>query len=182
MSLEERTSGEAGGEDERAAAMTASDDPVAVALLEAENRLDELNDRYLRLVAEYDNYRRRAVRERETSVENGAENVARPLLAVLDNLERAVANAGEAPGPWLEGVSLTLRQFLDALKSAGVTPLDPLGRPFNPVEHEALSTMPSDTVPADHVALVVSRGYRLGERILRPAQVIVSSGSTGGAA
>lgn len=181
MSLDEKTPGEAGGDND-AAALTESSDPVAVALLEAENRLGELNDRHLRLVAEYDNYRRRAAREREAAVENGAELVARPLLAVLDNLERAVANAGDAPGPWLEGVTLTVRQFLDALKSAGVTPVDPLGQPFNPVEHEALSTLPSATIPADHVAQVVSRGYRLGERILRPAQVLVSSGAADGPA
>ena len=179
MTVDDRTSGGPGGEADRSAAMTESDEPMAVALLEAENRLNELNDRHLRLVAEYDNYRRRAQRERETAVENGAENVARPLLAVLDNLERAVANAGDAPGPWLEGVSLTLRQFLDALKSAGVMPVDPQGQPFNPVEHEALSTVPSESVPADHVARVISRGYRLGDRILRPAQVLVSSGAPG---
>ena len=158
------------------AAVTESQDPVAVALLDTENKLNELNDRYLRLMAEFDNFRRRAARERESYVENGAESVARPLLTVLDNLERAVASAGDAPGPWLAGVSLTLRQFMEALKESDVTPVDPSGQPFNPVEHEALTTAPSETVPADHVALVVSRGYRLNDRILRPAQVIVSSG------
>lgn len=161
---------------EGSAAVTESTDPVAQALLEAENRIVELNDRQLRLMAEFDNYRRRAQRERESAVELGAESVARPLLDVLDNLERAVASAGEAPSPWLSGIQLTLRMFYEALKSAGVVPVDPVGQPFDPVRHDAVSLMDSDAMPEDHVLTVVSRGYMLNDRVLRPAQVIVSRG------
>lgn len=161
------------------AAVTESTDPVAVALLEAENKVSELNDQKLRLMAEFDNYRRRAQREKESAIELGAESLARPLLEVLDNLERAVASAGAAPGPWLAGIQLTLRMFYDALKSAGVVPVDPVGQPFDPVRHEAVSMLISDAVPADHVVNVVTRGYMLNDRVLRPAQVIVSRGPSG---
>lgn len=140
------------------------------ALLEAE-------DRYLRLRAEFDNYRRRASREREQAVETGVELLALPLLEVLDNLERALAHSDGAPGPWRDGVEMTLRQFLEALKGVGVVPVEPLGEPFDPRFHEALTTQPSGDVPADYVMMVVSRGYRLGDRVLRPARVVVSSGS-----
>lgn len=162
---------------EGGAALTESTDPVAQALLEAENRVIELNDQKLRLMAEFDNYRRRAQREKEFALELGVESLARPLLDVLDNLERAVASAGDAPASWLSGIQLTLRMYYDALKSAGVVSVDPIGQLFDPVRHEALSMVASEIVPEGHVVTVVARGYMLNERVLRPAQVIVSRGS-----
>jgi molecular chaperone GrpE len=143
--------------------------------------LAAMNDRHLRLMAEFDNFRRRSFREREAARQAGIETLAAPLLEVLDNLERALAHAGDAPpGPWIDGVALTARQLAEALRGVGVEPVDPLGRPFDPACHDALAMAPSAEVPADHVVQVVSRGYRLGDRVLRPARVIVSRGPDGG--
>ncbi|HEX7878976.1 MAG TPA: nucleotide exchange factor GrpE [Candidatus Eisenbacteria bacterium] len=135
------------------------------------------DDRYLRLLAEFDNFRRRSHRDREQAVQLGIERLASPLFDVLDNLERALAHAvATAPGPWMDGVALTARQFSEAFKSAGITAIDPLGEPFDSAWHEALGHAPSASVPADHVVTVVSPGYRLGDRLLRPARVLISSG------
>jgi molecular chaperone GrpE len=136
------------------------------------------DDRYLRLLAEFDNFRRRSHKDREQAVQLGIERLAVPLFDVLDNLERALAHAvATAPGPWVDGVALTARQFSEALKGAGITAIDPLGEPFDPAWHEALGHAPSATVPADHVVQVVAPGYRLGDRLLRPARVLISSGT-----
>jgi molecular chaperone GrpE len=135
------------------------------------------DDRYLRLLAEFDNFRRRSHKEREQAVQFGIERLAVPLFDVLDNLERALAHAvATAPGPWVDGVALTARQFSEALKSAGIVAIDPLGEVFDSAWHEALGHAPSATVPADHVVQVISPGYRLGDRLLRPARVLISSG------
>ena len=135
------------------------------------------DDRYLRLLAEFDNFRRRSHKDREQAVQLGIERLAAPLFDVLDNLERALAHAvATAPGPWVDGVALTARQFSEAFKSAGITAIDPLGEPFDSAWHEALGHAPSATVPADHVVTVVAPGYRLGDRLLRPARVLISSG------
>ncbi len=139
------------------------------------------NDRYLRLLAEFDNYRRRSARERDAAFETGAADLARPLLPVLDNLERALAHSDGVPEAWLEGMKLTMRQFKDALKSSGVEPVEPVGQPFDPRFHEALTSVVTDSVPAGHVMEVVTRGYRLGDRVLRPAQVVVAQEPDGDA-
>jgi len=135
------------------------------------------DDRYLRLLAEFDNFRRRSYREREQATQIGIERLAVPLFDVLDNLERALAHAlATAPGPWVDGVSLTVRQFSEALRAAGIEAIDPLGEPFDSRWHEALGHAESATMPADHVVTVVAPGYRLGDRLLRPARVLISSG------
>lgn len=144
---------------------------------EAGADLARAEDRHLRLMAEFDNFRRRSFRDREVARQSGLEALATPLLDVLDNLERAMAHAADAPpGPWIDGVSLTARHLAEVLRNAGVEPIDPLGLPFDPGCHDALAMAPSEEVPADHVAQVVTRGYRLGDRVLRPARVIVSRG------
>jgi molecular chaperone GrpE len=140
-------------------------------------------ERYLRLMADFENYRKRAFREREAAEAATAERVTLPLLDVLDNLERALEHAGASPGPLRDGVALTVRQFHEALRRAGVESIDPgKGEAFDPTLHEAITTQPSKDVATDHVVLVVSRGYRFGDRVIRPAKVIVSRGVEGPAA
>jgi molecular chaperone GrpE len=137
-------------------------------------------DRYLRLLADFENFRRRAHKEREAAAVGAVESVARPLLDVLDNLERALAHAGNSPSPLRDGVALTVRQFQEALRQAGVHAVEPRpGEPFDPLYHEAITTRPSEEVPPDSVLTVVSRGYRYDDRVLRPAKVIVSTGMEG---
>jgi molecular chaperone GrpE len=144
------------------------------------HELAQLNDRHVRLLAEFDNFRRRSIKERDEAVLHGIERLARPLLEVLDNLERALAQPAAAGGDALRsGVELTAKQFAEALKSVGVEPVDPLGQPFDPRWHEALGSVDSPGVEADSVAQVVTRGYRLGDRVLRPARVLVARGADG---
>ena len=147
-----------------------------LAALRAE--LAELNDRHLRLMADFDNTRRRQLREREESVRYGHQNLVKDLLYSVDNLERAVDHArtggqNDLEG-LLQGIDLVHRELLSALARHGVTEVEAAGLPFDPGLHEALAQVPDATVPANTVVQVYLRGYRLRDRVIRPAQVVVS--------
>lgn len=140
--------------------------------------LAELNDRYVRLLADFDNARRRQMREREESVQYGHQNLVKDLLYSVDNLERAVGHARTSGQNDLEGllqgIDLVHRELLSALAKHGVTEVEAAGLPFDPGVHEALAQVPDATVPANTVVQVYQRGYRLRDRLIRPAQVVVS--------
>lgn len=138
------------------------------------HELDEERDRRLRLLAEFDNFRRRAARERETTGAEGRRAALRPLLAVLDTLERALA-AGSSDRDFYDGVAATHRLFVDALRQAGAEPIESVGRPFDPTVHEAVATVPAEGQPPGTVVQEASRGWRLGGELLRPAQVAVAA-------
>jgi molecular chaperone GrpE len=147
---------------------------------ELQAKLDELQDKYLRLAADYDNYRRRALRERQDALKYGNENLIKELLPSVDNLERAVGHGrreelGGESAQLLEGVELTQRSLMQALEKLGVTQIAPIGQPFDPGLHEAIRQVPSEH-PAGVVAEVFQKGYQLFDRLLRPALVAVSSG------
>lgn len=153
----------------------AAGDPLAAARKEAADHYD----RYLRAVADLENYRRRALREREETRLYSAGRILEDLLPVLDHLALAIA-AARQPGSEMkavvDGVDLVLQQFKSALAAHGLTEINPAGVPFDPHRHEALSHQPSSEVPAEHVLTVVRPGYLLHQRLLRPAAVIVSGG------
>jgi molecular chaperone GrpE len=134
------------------------------------------SDRALRSLAEFDNYRRRTERERDEASIRGRADVLRELLEVADNFDRALdhANAGVPPA-FLEGMRLVARGLHDLLDRKGVERIDAAGKPFDPELHEALTMMPSGTAEPDTVLQVVQAGYRLGDRVLRPAKVIVAA-------
>jgi molecular chaperone GrpE len=134
----------------------------------------EADDRHLRLLAEFENFRRRAAREHEAARREGRRSALLPLLAVLDTFERALG-AGSTDRDFYEGVAATHRLFLDALREAGAAPIESVGRPFDPNVHEAVATAPADGVPPGTVAREVRRGWRLGNELLRPAQVVVAA-------
>lgn len=136
--------------------------------------LDEEHQRNLRLLADLDNLRRRVAREQEAARHDGRRAALLPLLPVLDTLERALA-AGSIDPDFYEGVAATHRLFIDALREAGAEPLESVGRPFDPKVHEAVATVPSDGVQPGTVAREVRRGWRLGDELLRPAQVVVAT-------
>ena len=136
--------------------------------------LEEAQQRHLRLLAEFDNFRRRTAREQEAARREGRAAALRPLLPVLDTLERALA-AGSTDPDFYEGVAATHRLFIAALREAGAEPVESVGRPFDPNLHEAVATVPSDGVPPGTVAREVQRGWRLGDELLRPAQVVVAT-------
>jgi molecular chaperone GrpE len=144
----------------------------------AQRELGELKDRHLRLAADFENARRRSLKEREEAALFGHQNVVKDLLASVDNLERAVEHArasGEGgQGGLLEGVELVLREIFAVLARHGVTPIEALGQPFDPAVHEAMGQLPDGTVPANTVVQVFQPGYQLRGRLLRPARVMVS--------
>jgi molecular chaperone GrpE len=134
--------------------------------------LDEAQDRHLRLRADFDNVRRRGAREQEAARHQGRSAALTPLLGVLDTLERALA-AGSTDADFYEGMAATHRLFMRALREAGAEPIETVGRPFDPSVHEAVATVPSNGSAPGVVAREVRRGWRLGDALLRPAQVVV---------
>lgn len=135
-------------------------------------------DRFVRERADLENFKRRAQRERADTLKFGAEQVVRGLLPIVDNLERAIDHAessGEG-GQLVEGVRLVLKGALDVLARHGVTRIEATGEPFDPAFHEAIAQVEDDDVEANHVVQQFQPGYRLHDRLLRPAQVSVSGG------
>jgi molecular chaperone GrpE len=136
--------------------------------------LNEEQQRHLRLRADFDNVRRRASREQEAARRDGQRAALLPLLSVLDSLERALA-AGSTDPDFYEGVTATHRLFVKALHEAGADPVESVGRSFDPKVHEGVATMPSGSVEPGIVVHEVRRGWRLGDELLRPAQVVVAA-------
>ena len=146
-------------------------DELAAARAEAEGNWNK----YLRIVAELDNVRKRNARELEKARNFGVEGLAAELLAVADSLEMALSTGTDAPAEsLLEGGRNTLKQLKSAMEKYGVTELYPEGEPFDPELHEAMTMQPSDSAEPNTVLTVVQRGYQLNGRLLRPARVIVA--------
>jgi len=140
---------------------------------------DEFLNLAKRTQADFQNYQTRMQREREQDRQFYAGAMILELLPVLDNLQRAInasKDAGESSS-LVQGVNMVQNQFLELLKRHGVKPIDAAGKPFDPNMHEALTQQPSEKFPANTVILVHETGYMIGERVLRPAKVIVSSGN-----
>lgn len=135
-----------------------------------------LKDQLLRARAEFDNFRKRKAREMEQLRKTAASGLIRDLLPVVDNLERALEHAEDRSTGLAQGVEMVLKQMCDTLSQQGLEPIAAHGQPFDPNLHEAMTHQPSDEHPADTVMLEYERGYRLGEGVLRPAKVVVSSG------
>ena len=140
-------------------------------------------DKYLRLVAEFDNFRRRTAREYSEMQDAALGKALKGLFPVLDNLERALQETPTEgdwtpadPAGFAKGVRLIRDQMRKILSDAGLEEVPGEGHPFDPVHHDALTQMPHPTVPADHVSSVHARGWKKGEKILRHAQVVVSAG------
>jgi molecular chaperone GrpE len=138
--------------------------------------LAERDERYLRLAADFENFRRRKTQELADRSRYAAEDAARALLPVLDNLERAVDHASQDSGDegFVDGLRLVARQFEEAMTSLGVTAIDAVGEPFDPRLHEAVTGEESDDVERDTVVAELQRGYRLHDRVIRPALVKVA--------
>jgi molecular chaperone GrpE len=164
---------------EQAPEAAAPADAVAAAKKEAADN----HDRYLRAMADLENFRRRTVREKEELRLYSASRLLEDLLPALDNLGLGIA-AARKPGADLkavaDGVELVQQQLKAALAAHGLKEIKPLGLPFDPHQHEALSHEASADVKPEHVTSVVRTGYTLNGRLVRPASVIVSSGKTVG--
>jgi molecular chaperone GrpE len=149
---------------------TPEPDPLAEVTRERDDYLDALQ----RLKAEFDNYRKRAARDQRDIVSRAAERLVKELLPVLDDLERALDAAEEHEEAALEeGVRLTHRALADALLREGLAEIETNGK-FDPHIHEALLSQPDDDVESGSVLQVLQKGYRLGDKVIRPARVIVA--------
>jgi molecular chaperone GrpE len=141
-----------------------------------EEELAAMKDRYMRLMADFDNFRKRQIREREEWIKRANEGLLTDFLPVVDHLDIALSKEKDAANPFVAGIKMVYDQFVAALEKNNVVAIDAKGQPFNPEWHEALSQVPSETVPANEVVEQFKRGWSLSGRLLRPAQVIVSSG------
>ena len=139
---------------------------------------DEQGEQFLRLQAEFENFRRRSLKEKQESFKFGHQNLVKDLLSTVDNLERALEHGAQNAGPEiqgiLDGVELVHRELLGALAKHGVHEIEAMGRVFDPAEHEAMGQVPSAEVPPNTVLDVLQKGYMIHDRMLRPARVIVS--------
>jgi molecular chaperone GrpE len=164
--------------DGTAAEDEALDPQVELDMLRAER--DELRDRMLRALADAENSRKRAERDRREAEHYGGSKLARDLLPVYDNLKRALDAAGEeqraAAGGVIEGVELTLRELISVFGKHGMTPVAPqVGDTFDPQQHQAMFEAPVPGTKAGEIIQVMAEGFLLHDRLLRPAQVGVSS-------
>lgn len=133
----------------------------------------QFKDKYLRAVADFDNFRKRSLREKEEARHYGAENLLRDLLVILDNMERAVEAAGDTE-QIKQGVKMTHDQFKSILRQHGVEIIESHGSPFDPAKHEAVAHVETDEQSPGTVMQEHRRGYLLRERLLRPAMVSVA--------
>jgi molecular chaperone GrpE len=138
-----------------------------------------LQDQFTRLAADFDNYRKRMREEQESLVRYGAQKSVLELLPVLDNLERATASLSENSDPKVlyKSFSVLHKQLMDALDSLGIKKIQAIGQPFDPQYHEAVNRMPSAEFPENSIAYEAQSGYQLHDRVIRPAMVVVSTGS-----
>ena len=143
--------------------------------------IQQLITRYKSASDEFEQARARLRKEVTKDVERGRRSLIAGFLDVLDNLDRALEAAGDRTAdPFVHGVSLVRQQFLSTLDGLGVRPISPLGQPFDPAKHEAVTSVASaGATPAGTVVGIIRTGYLIGEEVLRPAQVAVASGDDG---
>ena len=143
-------------------------------LTEAQEAIAESNERIVRLTADFDNFRKRAQREKDEARQFANQGLLEKLLPVLDNFEMALTAVKDADPSVRDGVQMILDQLLGVLKESGVEPVDAMGQPFDPNLHEALSQEETTEVEEGTVVQQVQRGYKLNDRLVRPARVVVA--------
>ena len=142
----------------------------------------EQKDHFLRLQAEFENFRRRSLKEKQESLRFGHQNLVKDLLSAVDNLERAMEhgaqNAGAEVRGVLDGIALVHREILSTFEKHGVSQIDAAGQDFDPAVHEAIGQIPSAEVPPNTVVQVLQKGYVIHDRMVRPSRVLVSRAPT----
>lgn len=136
--------------------------------------VSDASDKYLRLAAEYDNYRKRTTKEKENVYADAKADTVKEFLGVLDNLERGLAQFAESD-PHRQGMELICRQFLAVLEKLGVTRIEAQGQPFDPQKHDAVMHVEDENVGENTVVEVLQQGYQLGDKVLRFAMVKVAN-------
>lgn len=157
---------------------TATALPESDPLAEAQVEIAKWKDLSLRTAAELENYRKRVARENQEARAYASADVLRALLPILDNFEMGLdaARAENEKSMIFQGLSMVRRQLQDFLRDSGVEELNPAGKKFDPNMHEAVSQEPSPNQPEGTILKVMRRGFKLKDRLLRPAMVVVSSG------
>jgi len=150
--------------------------PEAPAAGAIQQELDDIRGKYVRLLADFDNFRKRVARERADTIRHAGEEIVTDLLPVLDHFELALRQAADPEEPLVVGVRMVFDQLVAALGRHGLTAIEAQGVAFQPEEHAAVACQPSDEVAEGMVLLQTRRGYRLRDRVIRPAMVIVSGG------
>ncbi len=151
--------------------------PVKTEIEHAHEEAAKWKNEFLYLKAEFENYKRNAIKERSDLLKFGAERVSRDLLEVVDNFERAlqVKFTPETAATFKVGVEMTAKELKDLLAKHGVQEIPSEGKPFNPAHHEAISAEPSSTIAEGHVARVFKKPYKLHDKVIRMGQVIVAA-------
>jgi len=141
-------------------------------------QLVENRDKYVRLLADFDNFRRRAHKDRDDVIQYGHENLVKDLLSTVDNLDRAIEHAHQNEGgdlaSLLQGVELVQRELYAVLAQHEVHVIDAAGKEFDPALHEAMAQVQDDTAPPNSVIEVLQKGYQLRDRLLRPSRVVIA--------
>ncbi len=137
---------------------------------------EKLKENYLRLLADFDNYRKRMMKEIEEAREAAKRSIIKEFLVILDNLEKAIEMAYQHKDAIIEGIELSIKSFRDMLKKHGVEEINPKEEAFDPNLHDALMTQESDKLPKNTVIQTVEKGYIYKDKLIRPAKVIVSTG------
>lgn len=155
---------------------SAGDQPDIFTAIKQE--VTDLRDKYARLQAEWDNYRKRTATERDSERKRAAEKLVTDLLPVLDDLERAIKHAKESGdgGSLTEGVEAIQSKFLQILGKYYVQQIEAEGEPFDAMKHQAVGTQEDASVPEETVVQVYQQGYEMGDRVIRPAMVVTSVG------
>ena len=141
---------------------------------ELQAELEEQKNQYLRLAAEYDNYRKRTQREKENIYGDAKADTIKPFLAVYDNLERGIAQYAEED-VHRQGLELIAKQFMEVLGKLGVTEIEALGKPFDPEKHNAVMHVEDETIEESTVVEVFQKGFAIGEKVLRFSMVKVAN-------
>lgn len=144
-------------------------------IAELESAAAEAKDKYLRLAADFDNYKKRSRQEHIETIQHASAELIGRLLPALDDLHKALDHKPEGVDEaWLKGVELSVRKLEEALTAHGLEPIDAVGKPFDPSVHEAIGHEESTEQPEDTVVQVLRRGYRIRDRVVRPALVKVA--------
>lgn len=142
---------------------------------ELQKQLDEKNDQLLRMAAEYDNFRKRSQREKEALYADCKASVINALLPVADNFDRIFANPDGTLEDYKKGVEMTFKQFSDVFKNLGIESFGEVGEEFDPNFHNAVMHTEDDSVGENTITTVIVKGYKLGDKIIRPAMVAVAN-------
>jgi molecular chaperone GrpE len=151
--------------------------PLKSELELAQDESSKWKNEFLYLKAEFENYKRNALKERSELLKFGAERIARDVLEVMDNFERAlqVKISSETLQTFKVGVEMTAKELKEVLTKHGIQEVPSEGHPFNPLHHEAISSEPSTTIPNGHVSRVFKKPYKLHDKVIRTGQVVVAT-------